>query len=82
MWNNPSRFEDPEFDDFVYFLFKALYGLKQAPRTWYDTPYEFLLKNGFTRGVIDKTLLYKVHKNDMILVQVYVGDIIFGSTND
>ena len=63
-------------------MFKALYGLKQAPRTWYDTLSEFLLKNGFTRGVIDKTLFFKLHKNDMILVQVYVDNIIFGSTND
>ena len=78
----PPGFEDSEFSDFVYFLFKALYGLKQAPRTWYDTLSQFLLENGFTRGVIDKTLFYKMHKNDMILVQVYVDDIIFGSTND
>ena len=78
----PPGFEDLEFSNFVYFLFKALYGLKQAPRTWYDTLSEFLLENGFTRGVIDKTLFFKLHKNDMILVQVYVDDIIFGSTND
>ena len=78
----PPGFEDPNLADFVYFLFKALYGLKQAPRTWYDTLSEFLLENGFTRGVIDKTLFHKVHKSDMILVQVYVDDIIFGSTND
>ena len=78
----PSGFEDPEFADFVYFLFKALYGLKQAPHTWYGTLSEFLLENGFTRGVIDKTLFYKMHKHDMILVQFYVDDIIFGSTND
>ena len=78
----PSGFEDSEFSDFVYFLFKSLYGLKQAPRTWYDTLSEFLLENGFTRGVIDKTLFFKMHKTDMILVQVYVDDIIFGYTND
>ena len=78
----PPGFEDPEFSDFVYFLFKALYGLKQAPQTWYDTLSEFLLENGFTRGVIDKTQFYKMHKDDMILVQVYVDDIIFGSTYD
>ena len=42
----------------------------------------FLLENGFTRGVIDKTLFHKMHNNDLILVQVYVDDIIFGSTND
>ena len=42
----------------------------------------FLLENGFTRGVIDKTIFHKMHNNDLILVQVYVDDIIFGSTND
>ena len=78
----PPGFEDPELLDFVYFLFKAIYGLKQAPRKWYDTLSEFLIENGFVRGVIDKTLFSKKHKNDMILVQVYVDDIIFGSTND
>ncbi|KAK1384173.1 hypothetical protein POM88_021908 [Heracleum sosnowskyi] len=78
----PPGFEDSKLADFVYFLFKALYGLKQAPRTWYDTLSEFLLENNFTRGVVDKTLFYKQHKNDLILVQVYVDDIIFGSTND
>ena len=78
----PPGFEDKEFEDFVYFLFKALYGLKQAPRTWYDTLSKFLLENGFTRGIIDKTLFHKKHKDDIILVQVYVDDIIFGSTND
>ena len=78
----PPGFEDPENLDFVYYLFKAIYGLKQAPRKWYDTLSEFLLENGFVRGVIDKTLFSKKHKEDLILVQVYVDDIIFGSTND
>ncbi|GKB82579.1 putative ribonuclease H-like domain-containing protein [Tanacetum coccineum] len=32
------------------------------------------------RGTIDKTLYLKKHKRDIILVQVYVDDIIFGST--
>jgi hypothetical protein len=78
----PPGFEDQEYLDYVFFLFKAIYGLKQAPRKWYDTLSEFLLENGFVRGVIDKTLFCKKHKGDTILVQVYVDDIIFGSTND
>ena len=78
----PPGFENQDCLDFVYFRFKALYGLKQAPRTWYDTLSLFLLENGFTRGVIDKTLFHKMHNNDLILVQVYVDDIIFGSTNN
>jgi len=78
----PHGFENQDNLDFVYLLFKALYGLKQAPKTWYDTISQFLLENGFMRDVIDKTLFHKMHNNDMILVQVYVDDIIFGSTND
>ncbi|GKC01311.1 putative ribonuclease H-like domain-containing protein [Tanacetum coccineum] len=59
---------------------KALYGLHQAPRAWYATLSTFLLKNGYRRGTIDKTLFIKKDKHDIILVQVYVDDIIFGST--
>ena len=78
----PPGFEDLQFTKFVYLFFKALYGLKQAPRTLYDTLTEFLLENGFSRGVIDKTLFFKMNKNDMISVHIYVENIIFGSTND
>ncbi|KAL8145823.1 hypothetical protein AgCh_003826 [Apium graveolens] len=78
----PPGFEDPDHLDFFFFLFKAIYGLKQSPRKWYDTLSEFLIENSFIRGVIDKTLFSKKYKNDTILVQVYVDDIIFGSTND
>ncbi|GJW50725.1 putative ribonuclease H-like domain-containing protein [Tanacetum coccineum] len=37
-------------------------------------------KSRYRRGTIDKTLFIKKDKNDIILVQVYVDDIIFGST--
>ncbi|GJZ17411.1 putative ribonuclease H-like domain-containing protein [Tanacetum coccineum] len=37
-------------------------------------------KSGYRRGTIDKTLFIKKDKNDIMLVQVYVDDIIFGST--
>ncbi|GKB91171.1 putative ribonuclease H-like domain-containing protein [Tanacetum coccineum] len=59
---------------------KALYGLHQAPRAWYETLSTYLLENRFRRGTIDKTLFIKKIKNDILLVQVYVDDIIFGST--
>ncbi|GJR29319.1 putative ribonuclease H-like domain-containing protein [Tanacetum coccineum] len=36
--------------------------------------------NGYIRGTIDKTLFIKKDKHDIILVQVYVDDIICGST--
>ncbi|GJR71694.1 putative ribonuclease H-like domain-containing protein [Tanacetum coccineum] len=75
-----SGFEDPEFLDKVYKVEKALYGLHQAPRAWYETLSTYLLDNGFQRGKIDKTLFIKRVKSDILLVQVYVDDIIFGST--
>ncbi|GKE62491.1 putative ribonuclease H-like domain-containing protein, partial [Tanacetum coccineum] len=76
----PPGFEDPEFPDRVYKVEKALYGLHQAPRTWYETLSTYLLDNGFQRGTLDKTLFIKKVKGDILLVQVYVDDIIFGST--
>ncbi|GJX26743.1 putative ribonuclease H-like domain-containing protein [Tanacetum coccineum] len=47
---------------------------------WYETLSTYLLENGFRRGTIDKTLFIKKDKGDILLVQVYVDDIIFGST--
>ncbi|GJW72946.1 putative ribonuclease H-like domain-containing protein [Tanacetum coccineum] len=76
----PPGFEDPYFPDKVYKVEKALYGLHQAPRAWYETLSTYLLENGFRRGIIDKTLFIKKDKGDILLVQVYVDDIIFGST--
>ncbi|GKE17223.1 putative ribonuclease H-like domain-containing protein, partial [Tanacetum coccineum] len=77
--SQPSGFVDPKLLKVV----KALYGLHQAPRAWYATLSTFLLKSSYRRGTIDKTLFIKKYKNDIMLVQVYVDDIIdiiFGST--
>nr|GEW16713.1 hypothetical protein [Tanacetum cinerariifolium] len=78
--SQPPDFVDPEFSGRVYKVEKALYGLHQAPRAWYQTLSTYLLDNEFKRGKIDKTLFIKQIKNDILLVQVYVDDIIFGST--
>nr|GFB67004.1 putative ribonuclease H-like domain-containing protein [Tanacetum cinerariifolium] len=74
----PLRFEDPEYPDKVYKVVKALYGLHQAPRAWYETLATYLLENGFQRGTIDQTLFIKKQQKDILLVQIYVDDIIFG----
>ncbi|GKD78199.1 putative ribonuclease H-like domain-containing protein [Tanacetum coccineum] len=76
----PPGFEDPDIPDRVYKVKKALYGLHQAPRAWYETLSTYLLDNGFQIGKINKTLFIKRKKGDILLVQVYVDDIIFGST--
>ncbi|GJY81534.1 putative ribonuclease H-like domain-containing protein [Tanacetum coccineum] len=77
----PPGFKDHDNPDKVYKVIKALYGLHQAPRAWYETLVNYLLSNGFKRGKIDQTLFIKKQKGDIFLVQVYVDDIIFGSTN-
>lgn len=77
----PKGFEDQTHPDFVFKLKKALYGLKQAPCAWYESLTQYLLKNGYERGGADKTLFVKFHGNHIIVAQVYVDDIIFGSTS-
>ncbi|GKA44937.1 retrovirus-related pol polyprotein from transposon TNT 1-94 [Tanacetum coccineum] len=79
--NQPDGFVDPYHPDKVYLLKKALYGLKQAPRAWYDELSKFLVSKGFLKGSIDPTLFITKHWEDILLVQIYVDDIIFGSTN-
>ncbi|GKF96426.1 putative ribonuclease H-like domain-containing protein [Tanacetum coccineum] len=76
----PPGFEDSQFPDKVYKVEKDLYGLHQAPRAWYETLSTYLLENGYRRGTIDKTLFIKNDRGDILLVQLYVDDIIFGST--
>nr|GEV01427.1 hypothetical protein [Tanacetum cinerariifolium] len=77
----PPGFQDLEFPTNVYKVEKAMYGLHQAPRAWYGTLSKYLLKNGFQRGTIDQTLFIRKQREDFILVQVYMDDIIFGSSN-
>nr|GFA78541.1 putative ribonuclease H-like domain-containing protein [Tanacetum cinerariifolium] len=77
----PPGFQDLEFLTKVYKVEKAMYGLHQALRAWYGTLSKYLLKNGFQRGTIDQTLFIRRQRGDFLLVQVYVDDIIFGSSN-
>nr|GEZ30117.1 hypothetical protein [Tanacetum cinerariifolium] len=77
----PPGFQDPEFPGRVYKVEKAMYGLHQAPRAWYGTLSKYFLDNGFQRGTIDQTLFIRKHKGEFLLVQVYVDDINFRSSN-
>ena len=78
----PPGFEDSEYPNHVYKLSKVLYGLKQAPRAWYECLRDFLIANGFKVGKADPTLFTKTLDNDLFVCQIYVDDIIFGSTNE
>jgi len=79
--NQPQGFVDPTFPNHVLRLTKALYGLKQAPRAWYGRLSSFLIDNEFIRGENDTTLFTKKRDGSLLVVQIYVDDIIFGSPN-
>jgi hypothetical protein len=74
-------FKDDKKLNHVYKLKKALYGLKQAPIAWYEKLRDFLLSKGFKMGNVDTTLFTKKIGQDLFVLQIYVDDIIFGSTN-
>nr|GEW74070.1 copia protein [Tanacetum cinerariifolium] len=76
----PPRFIDLEKPDHVYKLKKALYSLKQAPKAWYDRLKHFLIKHEYKLGMIDNTFFTKKKSSNLIIVQIYVDDIIFGLT--
>jgi hypothetical protein len=77
----PPSFEDSEYPSQVYKLSKALYGLKQAPRAWYECLGDFLITTGFNVRKADPTLFTKTIDKELFICQIYVEDIIFGSTN-
>jgi hypothetical protein len=77
----PLGFESPKYPNRVYKLSKALYRLKQLPRAWYARLKTFLLEHGYVMGSVDKTLFTLNNGTDFLLVQIYVDDIIFGSSS-
>ena len=77
----PPGFVNPKKHNHVYKLRKALYGLKKAPRAWYKCLTKFLIEKGFEIGKIDATLFTKRVNGELFVCQIYVDDIIFGSTN-
>nr|GFB64041.1 retrovirus-related Pol polyprotein from transposon TNT 1-94 [Tanacetum cinerariifolium] len=79
--SQPEGIVDPDHLTHVYRLKKALYGLKQAPRAWYDTLSRFLLDKKFSKGAVDPTLFTQKTGKHILLVQIYVDDIIFASTD-
>ncbi|GKB13116.1 retrovirus-related pol polyprotein from transposon TNT 1-94 [Tanacetum coccineum] len=80
-FSQPEGFIDQDNPSHVYNLKKALYVLKQAPRAWYDMVSSFLLSKHFSKGAVYPTLFTRQAGNDLLLVQIYVDDIIFASTN-
>ncbi|GJS59666.1 retrovirus-related pol polyprotein from transposon TNT 1-94 [Tanacetum coccineum] len=79
--SQPEGFVDPDNPTHVYRLKKALYGLKQAPRAWYDMVSSFLPSQKFSKDAVDPTLFTRKEGKDILMVQIYVDDIIFASTD-
>nr|GEY82608.1 copia protein [Tanacetum cinerariifolium] len=79
--NQPKGFIDQDHPNHVYRLKKVFYLLKQARRTWYNLLSKFPLSQKFSRGAVDPTLFTRKEGKDILLVQIYVDDIIFASTN-
>nr|GEX24395.1 retrovirus-related Pol polyprotein from transposon TNT 1-94 [Tanacetum cinerariifolium] len=80
-FSQPEGYVDQDNRSHVYKLKKTLYSLKQALRAWYDMLSSFLISQHFSKGVVDPTLFTQKVGNDLLLVQIYVDDIIFSSTN-
>jgi hypothetical protein len=78
----PPGFENEKYPHRVYKLKKALYGLKQALRSWYGRLRVFLFERGFEMGKVDQTLFLLRQGRDILIVQVYVDDIVFGCSSN
>ena len=81
MLNNSKDFKTPYFPNHVFKLKKALYGLEQAPQPWYERLTKFFLENSYKRWGVDRTLFIKQLNPWILVVQIYVDDIVFGSTS-
>ena len=76
------------FPNLVYKLSKALYGLKQASWAWYERLTNFLIEKWYKRRGVNKILgelikyFFIMHfDTGIIIAQIYVANIVFGSTS-
>ncbi|GJZ66926.1 retrovirus-related pol polyprotein from transposon TNT 1-94 [Tanacetum coccineum] len=79
--SQPEGFVDQDNPTHMYKLKKAIYGLKKAPRAWYDMLSSFLLSQKFSKGAVDPTLFTRKEGKDILMLQIYVADIMFASTD-
>ena len=71
-----------ENENYVCKLKKALYGLKHASRAWYSRLDKYLQQQGFRKGNAENNLYIKVNQDSILIIEVYVDDIVFGSDDD
>jgi hypothetical protein len=56
--------------------------LNKPQRAWYSRLDRYLQQQGFRKGNADNNLYIKVNQDSILLIEVYVDDIIFGSDDD
>ena len=71
----PQGFEVEDRKSHVCRLKKALYGLKQAPRDWYGNIDSLLMRLGFTKSKADSNLYFKIMKDELVILLLYVDDL-------
>ena len=52
----------------------------EAPRAGYERLTQLLIDHKFERGSVDKTLFIQRINDTILIAQIYVDDIVFGST--
>lgn len=75
----PPGFGNSKFPGQYYKLEKVVYGLNQAPRAWLETLTMILINSVFKFEIIDPTLFIRSNEKYLILIQIYVDNILFGS---
>lgn len=55
-----------------------MYGLKKGPKAWYARLDRYLLQQGFNKGTKNRNIYFKVEKDKILILQVYVHNIVFG----
>ena len=53
-----------------------------VPRAWYSRLDKYVQHAGFRKGSADNNLYIKVTQDGILLIEVYIDDIIFGSIDD
>ncbi|KAL8112467.1 hypothetical protein AgCh_019972 [Apium graveolens] len=77
----PEGFQVAGKESLVCKLIKSLYGSKQAPGQWYLKFDSFMMKNGYTRSVMDHYCYFKQFDSSYIILLLYVDDMLIAGSN-
>jgi hypothetical protein len=80
MWNNPLASRMTGIPTTSTGSLRSFMDLSK-PQEQYECLRDFLISNAFKVGKVDPTLFTKTCNGDLFVCQIYVDDIIFGSTN-